>query len=138
MSYNPETRILRLTPGDTNLERARLCTPLHIYQGIQVIYLIESTADSLGLPLPAQARVSHSYPERLGGGPVVRTLEVRRHPVTGVKVSGEAVDFVGCDLLLSEDLRVTLGLPTDLGEFDDPSRFDHGWVTIELLAAPGP
>jgi hypothetical protein len=125
-----------LAPGETSLERARLCTPLHTYQSTQTLYLIESTVDSLGLSLPAQARVSHAYAGRLDDGPLVHTLEVRRHPVEGVKVTGERVNFVGCELLASEDLRRLLGFPIDLGEFGAPSRFDHGWVTFEFLIAP--
>ena len=129
-------RTLRLAPGDATLGRARLCTPLNAYQSAQIIYLVESVADGLGLPLPGQARITHTYPDHLAGGSAVQTLEVRRHPVEGVKVSGEAVNFTGCDLLASEELRALLGFPLALSEFNDPPRFDHGWVTIEFLIAP--
>lgn len=135
-TYDAETRTLWLAPGDATLGRARLCTPLNAYQSAQIIYLVESVADGLGLPLPGQARVTHTYPDHLAGGSVLQTLEVRRHPVEGVKVSGEAVNFTGCDLLVSEELRALLGFPLTLSEFNDPPRFDHGWLTIEFLIAP--
>ncbi len=135
-SYDAESRTLALTPGDTSLGRARLCTPLSTYHSLQALYLIEGVADALGLPLPAQARVTHSYPERLPDGPVVRTLELRRHPVESLTVSGTTLNFTGCDLIASEELRLSLGFPASLGEFNAPPRFDHGWVTIELLPAP--
>ncbi len=138
LAYDPETSTLRLSPGDASLERARLCTPLHTYQNSPTIYFIATTADSLGLPLPAQARVSHSYLELLGDEPIARILDVQRHPVEGVKFTGEQVSFIGCDLLIDETLRLSLGLPADLGEFDDAARFNHGWVNIEFLAQPGP
>jgi len=92
--------------------------------------------DALGLSLPAMGRVVHSYPERLGGEPVVRSLEIRPHPVEGATVSGEVLNFIGCDLILSAEVRELLGFPLALGEFNDPARFDHGWVTIEFPVAP--
>jgi hypothetical protein len=88
------------------------------------------------LSLPAQARVSHVDAAHLEDGPFVYTLEVRPHPVEGTKVTGETLSFVGCELLVSEDLRRLLGFPIILGGFDAPSRFDHGWVTFEFLATP--
>jgi hypothetical protein len=138
LAYDPTTRALRLSPGDASLERGRLCTPLHTYQNSTTVYLTETTAELLGLPLPSQARVSHSYPELLGDEPVARILDVQRHPIEGVKFTGEKVSFIGCDLLVDETLRQSLGLSTDLGEFDDAARFNHGWVNIEFLAQPGP
>jgi type VI protein secretion system component VasF len=135
LSYDAENRTLRLALGDASLGRSRLCTPLNAYQSTEAVYLIESAADLLGLSLPARARVTHTYPEQLTDGSVVRNLEVRRHPLKGVKVTGEEADFTGCDLVVAEELRRVLGFPSDLGEFNDPPRFDHGWVTIEFLAA---
>ena len=129
-------RTLRLAPGDASLRRARLCTPLNAYHRVQAVYFIESVADPLGLPLPGSARVTHTYPGQLAGGSVSRVFEIRRHPVEGIKVTGEAADFTGCDLVVSQDVRELLGFPSDLGEFSDPPRFDHGWVTLEFLAAP--
>jgi hypothetical protein len=136
LSYDAGARSLRLAPGDASLRRARLCTPLNAYQSPQAIYLVANVADALGLSLPAQARVTHTYPGRLNGESVTRILEVRRHPVAGIKVTGEEADLTGCDLLLSADVRQALGFPADLGEFNAAPRFDHGWVTIEFLAAP--
>lgn len=130
LSYDAETRILELAPG------ARLCTPLNAYHLPDVIYVIESIADGLELPLPAQARITHSYPERLADDSVTRTVEMRRHPREGIKVTGEEADFLGCYLVVSEDLRLLLGFPANLGEFNDPPRFDHGWVIIEFLTTP--
>jgi hypothetical protein len=113
-----------------------MCTPLHTYQNSRTIYFTETSADSLGLPLPAQARVSHSYPELLGNEPVALVLDVQRHPMEGTTFTGAQVSFIGCDLLLNETLRLALGLPADLGEFDDAARFEHGWINVEFL--PGP
>ena len=136
LTYDAETGTLVLTPGDAGLERARLCTPLNAYQGVQAVYLIENVAVTLGLALPAQARVTHTYPDHLAEGERVDIFEVRQHPVEGVKVTGEAADFIGCDLIVAQDVRELLGMPAELGEFSDPPRFDHGWVVIEFLPRP--
>ena len=116
--------------------RARLCTPLLAYHNTEVIYLLESVVDALGVPLPSRGRVIHSSPERLGDEPMVRSLEIRRHPVEGNTLSGDVLNFTGCDLIVSEELRESLGFPLALGVFKALARFDHGWVTMELLATP--
>jgi hypothetical protein len=136
LSYDEGSNTLTLAPGDGSLSRARLCTPLLAYHSAEVIYLLESAVDALGLSLPSMGRVIHSYPERLGDEPVVRSLEIRRHPVEGATLSGEVLNFTGCDLIVSKEVRESLGFPLALGEFNDPARFDHGWVTMELLATP--
>jgi len=132
--YDPASRTLVMPPGDSGLGQARLCTPLNAYHGVQAIYLIDRAADQIGVPLPARGRVTHASAS--DGEPTVRTLEVLRHPNTGTKVNGEWVDFTGCDLLVSQEVRQLLGFPLELGEFNAVARFDHGWVRIELLAGP--
>jgi hypothetical protein len=130
--YDAGTQTLSLAPGDAGLLRARLCTPLNAYQRDDVLYMIDSVADRLALPLPGRAQVTHLYPVGGEAESVTRVLEVQRHPVSGVKVSGEPADFTGCDLVLAQSLREQLGLPLELGEFDDPARFDHGWVIVQF------
>jgi hypothetical protein len=136
LDYDQERGILTLAPGDASLGRARLCTPLLVYHSTEAVYLLQGVVDALGLPLPAMGRVVHSCPERLGDEPVVRSLEIRPHPVEGATVSGDVLNFIGCDLILSAEVRELLGFPLTLGAFNDPARFDHGWVTIEFSVAP--
>jgi hypothetical protein len=133
-AYDPASRTLAMPPGDGGLGRARLCTPLNAYHGVQAVYLIDRAADQIGVSLPAQGRVTHTGAS--GGEPIVRTLDVLRHPNSGEKVNGELADFTGCDLLVSQEVRQLLGFPLELGEFNAAARFDHGWVRIELLAGP--
>lgn len=131
--YDAASRVLWLAPGDATLGRARLCTPLSAYQGVEAVYVIENVATSLGLALPARARVTHFPVDPMAQAPFTRTLEILSHPLQGVKVSGEPADFTGCDLVLSVPLREALGLPVSLGAFDAPSRFEHGWIRLEYM-----
>ncbi len=134
--YDAGSQTLWLAPGDATLGRARLCTPLNAYQGVEAVYVIENVAASLGLTLPARARVTHFPLESTAQRPLTPTLELLSHPLQGGKVSGEPADFTGCDLVLSVPLREALGLPVSLGAFDAPPRFAHGWVRLELLDVP--
>ena len=134
--YDAGSRVLWLAPGDAALNRGRLCTPLYAYQGVEAVYVIENVATSLGLVLPARARVTHFPTDPTAERPFTRTLELLSHPVQGVKVSGEPADFTGCDLVLSVPLREALGMPVFLGEFGAPARFAHGWVRLVLLGTP--
>jgi hypothetical protein len=136
LTYDAENRILTLAPGDEQQKRARLCTPLHPYFSTEAVYIIDYQVSLLGLRLPAKARIQHAYPERFGDEVKVHTLDVRRHPIEGFKITGEAANMIGCDLTLNQTVRQTLGFPLDLGEFDDPPRFDHGRVTIEFIDLP--
>lgn len=131
--YDADTETLTMTPGSEILGRARLCTPLHPYFSLEAVYFIDNQVQSLGLRLPANVRITHTYPEVLGDEIKVGVFEARRHPIEGFKISGEAANMVGCDLTLNQGIRAALGFPLDLGEFDDAPRFDHGWVTIEFL-----
>jgi hypothetical protein len=133
--YDAASRVLWLAPGDAALNRGRICTPLNAYQDVEAVYVIEDVAASLGLALPARARVTHFPADPTPQTPFTRTLEVLSHPVQGVKVSGEPADFTGCDLVLSASLREALGLPLSLEGFDAPPRFAHGWVRLEFVDA---
>jgi hypothetical protein len=134
--FDPTDRIVTIVPGVEDEGQGRLCTPLHPYYSVEAIYFHDYQIGQLGLSLPAKARVSHTPLTQPDGGVSVQVLEVRRHPLDGFKVTGEAANMLGCDLTLNQVLREALDLPLELGEFNDSARFDHGWITIEFLDSP--
>jgi len=99
------------------------------------VFLRAAYLQAFGQPAGLLATVTHVYPAK-GINVALYEVEVGQYNDTEIDASGEQLNYSDCAFNAAQSIRNQLGLPSDLGGFDDPARFDHGTITIQLSDTP--
>ncbi len=74
------------------------------------------------------------YPEK-GINITLTDVEVGQYDDDEINADGEPLNYENCAFNAVQGMREQLGLPLELDGFNDPPRWDHGTITIELSSA---
>lgn len=135
VTYNPGSRTITIYPGNAQAQTGRLCKGKMTDVDRNAVFLRAAYLQAFGQPAGLLATVTHVYPAK-GINVALYEVEVGQYNDTEIDASGEQLNYSDCAFNAAQSIRNQLGLPSDLGGFDDPARFDHGTITIQLSDTP--
>jgi hypothetical protein len=135
VEYDPGSRIITIHPGDVQAQTGRLCKGKMADVDRNAVFLRATYLQGFGEPAGLLATVTHVYPEK-SINITLPNVEVGQYNDTEIDASGEQLNYSNCAFNAVQSMRNQLGLPSELGGFNDPPRFDHGIITIQLSSTP--
>jgi hypothetical protein len=135
VEYDSGSRTITIHPGDAQVQTGRLCKGKMADVGRNAVFLRAAYLQAFGEPAGLLATVSHVYPEK-GINVTLPNVEVGQYNDTEIDASGEPLDYRYCAFSAGQSMRSKLGLPLELEGFNDPPRFDHGTIIIQLSSTP--
>ncbi|TEU17398.1 MAG: VWA domain-containing protein, partial [Anaerolineales bacterium] len=135
VTYDPGSRTITIHPGDVQAQTGRLCQGKMADIGRKAVFLRAACLQEFGQSAGLLATVTHVYPEK-SINVTLSEVEVGQYNDTEIDASGEPLNYSNCAFNAVQDMRNQLGLSSDLGNLNDPQRFDHGTITIQLSSTP--
>ncbi len=133
--YDPGSRTITIHPGNAETKTGRLCKGKMADVDRNAVFLRAAYLQGFGEPAGLLATVTHVYPEK-GINITLPNVEVGQYNDTEIDASGEPLYYSQCAFNAVQSIRNQLELPSDLKGFNDPPRFDHGTITIQLSSTP--
>jgi hypothetical protein len=133
VEYDPGSRTITIHPGNAEAKTGRLCKAKMADVDRYAVFL--RTDYGFGEPAGLRATVTHIYPEK-SINITLSDVEVGQYNATEIDASGAQLNYSNCAFNTVQSMRDQLELPSDLEDFNDPPRWDHGIITIQLSSTP--
>jgi len=131
VTYDPSSRTITIHPGNAQAQTGRLCKGKMADVDRNAVFLRAAYLQGFGEPAGLLATVTHVYPEK-SVNITLPNVEVGQYNDTEIDASGEPLYYTNCAFNAVQSMRSQLGLPLELDGFNDPPRWDHGTITIQL------